>query len=265
MTPEQDAVLQRLVAASGGSALFRPSSASGWLKCHGRIQLSALAPRDNRRSSYADEGTAAHIVFNQALAGERQPNEWTDRMVKVDDMTGVFVDEEMTEAIEWCVQQVERLMLGDPNVELFLEHRLTLGALDPTDLLLAQNRGTADVVLVNRVDRWLKIIDLKYGKGVMVAGDSPQLLDYGLMGLVTWGVDGGWTSVESVVLQPRAAYEHERYKAIALSPDDLLIDFLGQVGTAMEAALLPRCGRRPWPSPATCTPRLRRWRRWPRG
>ena len=239
MTPDQHAVLQRLLAASNGDALFRPSSASGWLKCHGRIQLSALAPRDTRRSAYADEGTAAHVVLNSALSGDRQPNEWADRMVRIDDLTGVFVDEEMVESIDWCVDKVLDLMGDDPETELFLEYKLTLAALDPEDPLLAQNRGTADVVLVNRPKQWLKIIDLKYGKGVMVAGDSPQLLDYGLMGLVTWGVDGGWESVESVILQPRAAAEHERYKAVQLSPDELLMVFLGTVVGAMEAALEP--------------------------
>jgi Protein of unknown function (DUF2800) len=239
MTPEQSAILQRLLNVSKGDALFRPSSASGWLKCHGRVQLSALAPKGERRSAYADEGTAAHIVLNEALSGQRQPHEWTDRMVRIDDLTGVFVDEEMAESIEWCVDRVIDLMGDDPGTELFLEYRLTLAALDPTDPLLAQNRGTADVILVNRPKRSLKIIDLKYGKGVMVAGDSPQLLDYGLMGLVTWGVDGGWESVESVILQPRAAAEHERYKAVALSPDDLLMTFLGTVVGAMEAALEP--------------------------
>lgn len=252
MTPEQETVLQRLIHAAQGEALFRPSSASGWIACAGRVQLSALAPRGERRSSYADEGTAAHIVFNQALTGERQPDEWTDRQVKINDMTGVFVDEEMVEAITWCVDQVADLMGDDPGTEMFLEHPLTLSALDPSDPLLAQNRGTGDVVLVNRFKRWLKIIDLKYGKGVMVVSDSPQLLNYALMGLVTWGTDGGWESIESVVLQPRASgtapdFEDERrtikdggrFKQLRLKPDELLIDFISTAISAMEASLQP--------------------------
>jgi hypothetical protein len=252
MTPDQLAMLQHLIATSGGDAIFRPSSASGWMACHGRVQLSAKVPRGGRSSSYAQEGTAAHIVFNQALSSERQPSEWTDRMVRIDDMTGVFVDEEMVECIDWCVDKVADLMGGDPDVEMFLEYKLSLEHLDPTDPLLQQNRGTGDVVLFNRAKRWLKIVDLKYGKGVPVPSDSPQLLDYGIMGLVTWDVSGGWESIESIVLQPRittlgADYEDAkvtikdggRYKAVRLDPSVLLTDFLGRVVGAMEAALAP--------------------------
>lgn len=239
MTPEQLATFNELVAAYKGEALFRPSSASRLLGCPASVYLGAKAPRERKSSKYAQQGTAAHIVFNQALSGERQPDEWTDRMVQLDDggMEGWFVDDEMTEAIQFSAADVRERITED--TEVFLEHPLSLQPLDPSDALLGQNRGTADVALVDRKRRKLTIIDLKYGQGVMVAGDSPQLLNYALMGLVGFGVDDGWTEVESVVIQPRARNEWERVKAHTFSPNTLLMDFAGKLVGAMEDALDP--------------------------
>lgn len=253
MTSQQHAMLDALIAVSGGDALFRPSAAPRWMKCRGSVQLSARAPRDDRRSIYADEGTAAHIVLNHALSGERRPEEYVGRQVRFDKegMRGWFVDAEMAQTVQWCVDRVQDVLATAPDWEVFLEHQLTLGALDPSDPLLAQNRGTGDVVLVNRRLRWIIIVDLKYGRGVMVAGDSAQLLDYATMGLVAFGADGGWDRATTIVLQPRIPvgdmpdlplpdlWENKdpRFKCVDADPNDLLLRFLGEIGTAMEESL----------------------------
>ena len=228
-----------LVKAMDGETLFRPSSASRWLNCHGSTQLVAKAPKDRTSSRYAQQGTAAHIVLHHALSDVRQPDEWTDRMVQLDDkgLDGWFVDAEMAEAIQFTVNVVNDYRT--PDTEMFLEHFLSLQPLDPSDFLLGQNRGTADVVLIDKKRRKLTILDLKYGQGVMVAGDSPQLLDYALMGLVNFQVEGGWAEVESVVIQPRARNEDERVKAHSFSPYQLMNDFAGRAVDAMENALEP--------------------------
>lgn len=238
MNQHQTAVFNDLLKAYKGEALFRPSSASRILNCPASVYLGAKAPRDRRSSKYAQEGTAAHTVLEQALSGERQPDEWTDRAVSVDNgAASVIVTDEMTDAIQAAVVEVRERINED--TEMFLEHFLSLQPIDPDNPLLAENRGTADVVLVDKRRRKLTIMDLKYGVGVMVAGDSPQLLDYALMGLINFQVEGGWAEVEVVVLQPRARNEWERVKAHTFSPDDLLMDFVGRLVGAMEASLDP--------------------------
>jgi hypothetical protein len=246
MTPQQQALLAELVAANGGDAVFRPSSADRLLGCPGSIILSARMPKIEKRSTPAQqEGTAAHKVAEDALKGIRQPDEYTDRMVQIDDKgrDGWFVDEEMVEGVELYLGEV--YAREEPGTERFVERRLSLSPLDPSDPLFAQNRGTGDCVVVNRKQRKLSILDLKYGKGHMVRGDSPQLKDYALMTLVSIGMEGGWDEVETVVVQPRARDEDQRIKPVSFAPMDLLDSFLGKLVSAMEEALDPHAPLRP--------------------
>src|SRR5580700_1207324 len=76
------------------------------------------------------------------------------------------------------------------------------------------------------------------GRGVMVSAQSPQLKNYALMALYTFRPpSGGWRTVELVIEQPRASEATQRRKSVIYSPDELLIDFVGEVVMAMEAAL----------------------------
>ena len=239
MTPVQSALLRELVAATGGEALFRPSAADRLIGCPGSIVLAARVPRvPERPSQYALEGTAAHKVAQDALNGIRQPDEWSDRLVRIDDKEGWFVDAEMVESVNLYLDT--GAARENAATERFVEHRLSLAPLDPTDPLLAENRGTADWLIVDRLRRRLTVVDLKYGKGVMVPGDSPQLKDYALMALVSVGVGGGWETVETVVVQPRAFAEAERVKSATFTPAGLMDAFLPALVGAMEESLDPK-------------------------
>lgn len=245
------AMLAALREAYKGEAMFRPSSISRLLGCPGSVQLIARSPRETRKSSvYATEGTVAHQVAQDALLGKRQPEEWVDRIVDIPGpdggkwvpqhdgkKAGWLVDAEMAEAVGLYVDEVAKRWT--PDTMQYIEHGLTLGALDPTDPIFAENRGTADAVLADTRRGRLTIVDLKYGKGVMVAGDSPQLKNYALMGLIAFGTGGGWSEVETVVVQPRATDERQRIKSIVHDPADLLTDFLGKLGEAMHRSLDP--------------------------
>jgi len=121
-------------------------------------------------------------------------------------------------------------------VELRIEEYMSLSALDPNDPIIAENRGTGDAVILNRAKRRLGIKDLKYGKGVMVAGDSPQLKNYAILAALTFN-DTVWDVVELEVNQPRALNETQRLKRFEFSPADLMMDFLGELMGAMHASL----------------------------
>ena len=237
-------MLARLAAlkqAFGGEALFRPSSIGRVIACPGSVSLCAMARQAGHRrfsSKYALEGSAAHVVAEQALKGIRQPDEWTDRMVQLDDggLHGHFVDAEMVEAVGEYVDEVRTGLTADD--ELFIEHRMSLSPLDPSDPMLAENRGTGDAVILNRKMRRAKLKDLKYGKGVMVSAETPQLKDYAVQVIVTHP-DTVWDEVELVISQPRAVDERQRRKSIIYDPAALMTDFLGELLQAMHYALQP--------------------------
>ena len=248
MTPERLALLRELVALNGGEALFRPSSIARTMACPGSIVAAARAPRDERSSPYAIEGSAAHKVGEDALNNVREPTDWLDRKVVLPDGTGWFVDEEMVESVGFYVETVRMLMAGG-EWERAVEVKASLAALDPTDPLLAQNRGTIDCRLVDRRLRRLKIVDLKYGKGIMVAGDSPQLQNYAALAFTSIPVEGGWDEVETIVVQPRSkegivvgpdGVERDmRVKRATFTPYDLIFGFLPRLIEAMEESLDP--------------------------
>ena len=238
MTPDQHALLMAAKELSKGSKLFRPSSISRTLKCPGSVLLALRAGRPNRSSPAAREGTAAHLIAASALMDERQPEEWVDRAVKLDDGgADIYVNQEMADGVQMYVDEISKRWR--PGVEKHVEHHMTLSALDPADPLLAENAGTGDCVLLDRANGRITIADLKYGKGVMIAGDSPQLKDYGLLALLSFPNPGGWRELETLVVQPRAANPAQRIKSVLHDPGLLLMDFLSELVTIMTTALDP--------------------------
>lgn len=234
MTREQ--MLAVLVAANGGEAIFRPSSISRLIHCVGSIQLTAKAPKVKRSSFAAREGTAAHAVSEDCLKNGRDPSEWVGRrIVTHDDPEGFFVDEEMGETLPLHIETIAERCV--PGAQMLIEQKLSLSALDPAEPLFAQNKGTADCVIIDPSRRKLSIVDLKYGKGVMVAGDAPQLKNYALLGMLTYPMPGGWAEVETVVTQVRAFNENDRVKAFTFNPEEILTDFIGMLVGAMDASL----------------------------
>jgi Protein of unknown function (DUF2800) len=233
--------LAALKEAFRGEALFRPSSIGRVIACPGSVSLCAAARQAGHArfsSKYALEGSAAHVVAEQALKGIRQPDEWTDRMVRLDSggTHGHFVDAEMVEAVGEYVDEVRSGLT--PDDELFIEHRMSLAPLDPGDPILGENRGTGDAVILNRKMRKVKLKDLKYGKGVMVSAETPQLKDYAVQ-LIVSHPETVWDEVELVISQPRAVDERQRLKSIIYDPVVLMTDFLGELMQAMHESLRP--------------------------
>lgn len=239
---DQLAVLAELKKAYKGEAMFRPSSIGRSIVCPGSVRLIAEAFKAGyKRSSskFALEGSAAHVVAEQALRGIRQPDEWTDRMVQLDDgggMLGHFVDEEMTDCIEGYKDEV---LSGLTNQdELFIEHRMSLAALDPSDPILGENRGTGDAVIINRATRRAKVKDLKYGKGVKVNAKTPQLRNYSVLTVLAFP-DAHIQEVEMTIFQPRLLNEADRRTSVTFSTADLMMDFLGELLQTFHNALSP--------------------------
>lgn len=235
---ERAGMLAALRSANNGDAVFRPSSATRWLLCTGSTQLAASAPKERRSSAYAREGTAAHFVAQQALEGIRQPDEWSDRMVQLDDkgLDGWFVDEEMVEKVGFYLDEINDRMTSETIA--FTEHKMSLGPIDPSDSLFNEVRGTGDRIHVLPRKK-VTIIDLKYGRGVPVAANSPQLKTYGIMALVNFQEYGPFDEIEMVIVQPRLINESDWVKPVTFDPGMLMTEFLGEVAVGLEAALEP--------------------------
>lgn len=169
-----------------GHALCSASSASRWLNCPGSTHLITLAPKQ-KSSAYAEEGTLAHEF------SERFLNAW----LKEKDYTAKNIEPEMYKNVISYIYYVKAKSLEfnqTPNIRI--EQKL----LFDEDLSMW---GTADVAMTGVIGGELhgKIIDLKYGKGKVVAKDNPQLAYYAVALRKTSKYD--LESVEVCIFQPK--------------------------------------------------------------
>lgn len=180
-------------------AVLGASSAHRWMNCPGSVALNAAEP--DKTSSYAQEGTLAHLL------AENMINYNLGRMTKKDfnkAFSEIKKDElysqEMQEYIEGYVNTIWELMneakARTPDAQLLTEQRLDFSEYVP------EGFGTGDVVIV--CDGFVHIIDLKYGKGVSVSADSnPQLMLYGLGALAAYDLLYSVDTVKMTIIQPR--------------------------------------------------------------
>lgn len=230
--------LEELKAAYGGEAVFRPSRAPTWMNCPGSVRLSAPFMAEQRTvkpSPWAAEGTAAHKFAERCL---RDGISVASDVVGVDLGGGYAATAEMASAVQVYLDEVNGRLAASDRAVLHVEYKLSLAPLDPDDSVLAENRGTADVVILDYAAETIRVIDLKYGMGVPVPATSAQLRDYACMAIATFAVgQTNWKRVEVVVAQPRMLDEDERVKTACWTVGELLEDFYGRMRQAMEDAL----------------------------
>lgn len=156
-------------------------------------------------SAAADEGTHAHKIaetyllyltgktkkfqFETDLAALKADARYAEGMNEMIDYVEEFVD--------YVMEQFNVAKAEDPNAVIYLETEVDLSAVIP------EAHGTLDVRIVN--SRKLRIIDLKFGKGVPVfAENNVQLRIYALGGILVVGSPiFDYEEVEMTIHQPR--------------------------------------------------------------
>lgn len=189
---------------------FSASASSRLLACPGSYALALKVDEENghaRRSSiFSAEGTLAHALSEACLHAGLDPSHFLGE-TRTADGFDFDVDEEMVEAVRTYVDYVRGLKVM--GYDVMLEVRVSPSGL--WDGLVQQNVelfGTSDVVAYNAQTRDLRIVDLKFGRGVPVeAKDNSQLLYYAggaLAHLRGQGHDP--RTVTTTIIQPRAPH-----------------------------------------------------------
>lgn len=168
-------------------AKLSPSSSDRWLACPASI---ARAPEtEDEGSEYAREGTAAHAFAEYCLKNNLNAH---DKMPICADWEA-YKDADFCGHVQTYLDYV-RQHLGEGS--LFIEQKLKI-------VPQYEVWGTADAVIVSP-DGVIHIIDLKFGKGVMVEADSTQLLLYGIGALTfDWLSPVPVHTVVAHIAQPR--------------------------------------------------------------
>jgi hypothetical protein len=232
------------VSAHSGRAHAKlsPSAAHRWIECPGSIAACEGIP--SKSSRFADEGTAAHTLAEFCFAGKVDADTYAGDYVDIGvgkllprDLVGhpgaqgIFeVTEEMTEAVQVYLDFIRPLCEG---AEVEAEAKLDLTSIPGMEF------GTGDFCAYNPTTKDLDIVDLKYGKGVLVrARDNPQLLTYAL-GVARRYHNRGVRRVRCTIVQPRRNHvDTAEYNGVDL------LEFEADLTTAAIATTAPDAPRK---------------------
>lgn len=176
-------------------------SASGskrWLSCSASVQ--AESGLKDSSSIYADEGTAAHSLAERCLTYNKPAVFFLGESITGG--SNVFtVDEDMASAVQVYVDYCNNL----PATIRLLEKRVNFNRWVPDGF------GTSDFIAIEKdiknKRQVIHVVDLKYGKGVMVdALNNSQAMLYGLGVIQTLGFIYGFDQndlVNCTIVQPR--------------------------------------------------------------
>jgi hypothetical protein len=189
-------------------------------------------------SPHAAEGTAAHALAEACLTKHVSPSAYHGFT-----FDGFEVDEEMIEAVSlyvnYCVGLQETCELTAS------ERRFSLDSLSPPRAMF----GTADFVGYETATDTLHVVDLKYGRGVVVeVKGNPQVRYYALGALLAIEKEFGVTPsrIAVTVIQPRVNHPDGRIRTEVLEYDDLM-EFALILLERAHATLAPDAPRTPGP------------------
>lgn len=170
------------------------SGAHRWRNCAGSINLSEGMPDET--TVYAAEGTVAHYIGENILAGDTYP---AVGETVVEEGYDIAITIEMMEAVYMYVDFVNEQAEGKT---LLLENQFDLGVLKPPGPMY----GTADAVIWDKEIKNLHVVDYKHGAGVTVdAIGNDQGLVYMLGAVVKFGKQPN--TMTFTIVQPRGHHE----------------------------------------------------------
>lgn len=220
----------------GGSIIGRV------IACHGSVALCKTVP-ERASSSYADEGTFAHVLgekhlralnfdASQSVGDEIESEKIASKKVVTDEMAG---------AVQVYLDAVQEEMLRSPEPILLIEERfeLPISSAEPGEVF-----GANDALVYHPSTGRLVVFDYKHGQGVSVSAEDNKQLKFYAAGAALSHPEWNISELVLVVVQPRArdADEQEQLGVKPWPMDTFeLIEFVAEVDSAVAAA--KACGR----------------------
>jgi hypothetical protein len=202
-------------------AKLSPSASDRWVSCTASVaEYAKRVKEDDSSNEYQREGTMAHELLERAINAKTNPTD-------IDFDFGEFAhcEQEMRKNVQTVYDHVAPA-LHNVNCIVMTEQQV---------FLTKDCWGTADIVIIDGSD--LQIIDLKYGSGVMVEANSPQLLIYaaGAYRTFEWMFEKPIETITRTIAQPRGSHPAGPIRSItetksATFESAELQDILGAIG-----------------------------------
>lgn len=180
-------------------AVLSPSGAHRWLSCTRSARLEQQFP--DKAGKVAEEGTLAHSLGELILKYKlkRISKQIYQRDLKKIEANELFDHGMMEHAESYSVFVLERFYEAQSHTKdavIYLEHKLDLRE------YVEEGFGTGDCVII--ADGTMEIIDLKYGKGVLVSAENnKQMMLYALGALKDFDFVYDIDTVRMTIFQPR--------------------------------------------------------------
>ena len=221
-------------------ARLSPSGAEKWMTCPGSVALEADEP--DTSNDYSDEGTAAHFLasaclemLNNAVAFKGQSisvfngkGDWTFAAHKypgVKPSNTYTIDDEMAAYVQLYLDKVREYADGGT---LLVEQRMSISHLTGEE----NAAGTADAVILQGDE--IIIADLKYGMREVDGDRNKQMMVYALAALREYELLGDFTTVRTVIIQPRIGHYPE-WSCTVAELKDFGLEVAGAAGIAHQA------------------------------
>src|SRR5574344_556110 len=192
--------------ASKQHAILSASGADRWIHCPPSARLCETY--EDKGSDYAAEGTDAHALaeFKLKKALGLPADDPTDGLSwyseEMDDCTSGYA--------EFVLEQVVAAKKACADPVVLIEQRVDFSR------WVEQGFGTADCVII--ADGTLRVVDFKYGLGVLVsAEENPQMMCYALGALELFDGIYDIDTVHMTIYQPR----RDNVSTYELSKDEL--------------------------------------------
>lgn len=187
-------------------ALLGPSSAKRWMNCTASVDLILKSQRKPEVTDAAAEGSAAHLILEQALLEKLFTRGLIDDIVRIArvrrevyalDPEKYDLEKMRQDALRAC-EVLLNIIECDPDAKVFVEQKVTLNGISEAVW------GTADCViwLPTRSELW--VVDYKYGRVDVSAVRNEQLSIY-LLGVL-----------QSLI--PRAGRSYVKWRTMIIQP-----------------------------------------------
>jgi len=214
---------------------YSPSKLPRILECPGSVQLTeTVIDSQGLASPGAIEGTLLHYITEQCLNAY-------ENTVPESLITKYSLNTEQHEAVQEVLDWVTitKASYSDKEAYDLVEAKVSLSGFEEPFACaeLGDVEGTMDYALVLPAHKTLICADWKFGTGVEVFADTPQLKAYCLGKLKNMSFAKHFDTVKAVIVQPRLHTEN-KVKEIVYSIDDLLSWLKGTLVPALEKAQL---------------------------